>query len=81
AFFGPVGEEAGRAGFATLPELTEVHATLGRVEAFGDPSRPSAFSAVFTDGRDALVSLLSRSRDVALHAAGAGPTGTRPVPT
>ena len=80
AFLGPVDEPRARAAWELVqtcpPEATT--GTLGRVAAFGNPRRPSAFSVEIASPvlRDAIAGL----RDLACEAAGVAPDDHPPRP-
>lgn len=80
AFLGPVSAERASAAWAVaqgLP-LRPVTATLERLEGFGDPRAPSAFSLALRDHE--LVHAIAASRGPLAKAAGVDPDGRPPRP-
>ncbi len=74
AFFGPVDEAAARRGFEALAwELGALDVTLGEVVPMGSSRRPSAYSAVLGEGREAVEAAMGPARERACAAAGVEP--------
>jgi 2'-5' RNA ligase len=82
AFLGPVGDKAAEAAFELAREWPSgpLEATLGEVRPMGNPRRPSAFSAIVTDGAGALTSAILRVRDGMLERADARSDDRPPLP-
>ena len=80
AFLGAVGEERARAAFALAADfpLRPLAVRLGPIEALGSPRRPSAFSALLTEGRAQVETALGVARAAMWEAADARPD-TRPA--
>ncbi len=79
AFLGAVTEAAAQRAWQALSwKAGAIEATLGAVVGMGAPRRPSAYSALFEDGRAAVEAGIAGCRDAAYAAAGAQPD-TRPV--
>lgn len=83
AFLGGVGEEAAGAAWthllAHLPEA--VHdVTLGPVQPFGHPRRPSAFSLTLDSGREAVCDIMRSLTNPLREAAGVEPERREPRP-
>lgn len=71
AFLGAVAEDAARRAWDAFAwPLGPTRVTLGRVVAMGDEARPSAFSALLDEGRDAIEGAMGATRDSALELAG-----------
>lgn len=82
AFLGAVGDEAARRGFAAARAWPTgpLPVRLGPVRPFGSKRHPSALSAVFGEGNDAVVDAISEVRDEVLAAADARPDPRPPLP-
>lgn len=71
AFLGAVGEAAARRVWDAFAwPLGPTRVTLGPVIAMGDEARPSAFSALLAEGREAIEGAMGATRDAALERAG-----------
>ena len=81
AFLGPVDEAHAHAAFALAAgfPLQARRVQLGSVEALGNRRRPSAFSALLTEGRVQVEQALGAARDAMWEAAGARPDARPPL--
>jgi 2'-5' RNA ligase len=82
AFLGGCGADAAEAAWevaAGLP-LPRFEVTLGGVEPMGRPKRPSAYSLVLAEGREAVAAYMGAHRGALLAAAGARPDTRPPLP-
>ncbi len=82
AFLGRVGRAAAYRAYAESRywSVGTTCARLTRVVPMGGPRRGSALSALFGDGREAIVAAIARARGPMLAAAGASPDDRDPLP-
>jgi len=75
AFLGAVSREAAHAAFAEAGSfaLAPSEVRLGALVPLGRPARPSAFSALLCEGREAVEQAISAARGALFAAAGARP--------
>lgn len=81
AFLGPCGAERARRAWESIAHQRHppVAARIGALEPMGPKKRPSAYSLTFTEGRQALASIVAW-RDQALAAAEVRPARWPPLP-
>lgn len=82
AFLGPCGENAAQHAFELASRWpdTSFAAGLGDVRAMGNPRRPSALSAIVTEGAEALGDAILGVRDAMCDRAGARIDTRPPLP-
>ena len=75
AFLGAVSREAAHAAFARVGSfaLAPCEVRLGPLVPLGRPARPSAFSALLSEGREVVEQAMSDARGALFAAAGARP--------
>jgi 2'-5' RNA ligase len=82
AFLGRVGEERALAAWETVnvESCPTIEVVLDKLEAFGNPRRPSALSVTLAQGKDEVIALIERLRGPMIAAAGARPDTRPPRP-
>ncbi|MFK7848556.1 MAG: 2'-5' RNA ligase family protein [Rhodothermales bacterium] len=82
AFFGAVGEENARRAWDEMKErvFPAFGVSLGPMELFGDPDKPSAYALTLEKGRENAISCMQTHRDHLLSVAGSSPEKYKPRP-
>ncbi|MEM7137000.1 MAG: 2'-5' RNA ligase family protein [Myxococcota bacterium] len=81
-FLGAVGAKEAQRGWSVARDIAfaQVQGGFGEVRALGNPSRPSALSAIVSDGADELAAMIDRVRGPIARAAGARADTRPPLP-
>lgn len=82
AFLGPVGEKNAEMAWNEMKRRTfsAFSISLGRMELFGDPDKPSAYALTLDRGRENAIACIVMHRDHLLLIAGSRPDNYKPRP-